>query len=1319
MRSAVSAILSAPAPESNMSHPDYRQTAHDHAALLIMVRHLGSKLNTRNFSRLYERISKQNSFRIKDSSGSVRTISARFIKSYPIENNEWGDFQTHRRVLGLICVGECTNTQEVSELSKIHESLRSKFSGTLYDSCCLFLGLQHDGTPYVMSAVEHSPKEKQQPVLSKDQESSSMSSKTHSTPTESYLPSCSDAEGPRSSGISDHDSFDETPTAMNISNIASKVVSHPSRTLYYPSLDKCVTLETDLQDFVSSLFWVLESKRLVSIGNIDKEKQPFLCAPFERKDLIGMDLESRTHRKRCIGRWRKQVGDLSLQSGLIAEALEHYQAAADVLRPANDWLWLAGAFEGLCAASITLLYPHLRRPTAIQRNGSLTGEGFNGRIRSNSSGAGVRSLPPDIDTHQHFLKNRLKFKHALGPDEVIEKYHEAVVHYSKYRNAGVIETEASIKAVHVLIEQRKYLSAAEFLQNVVFINLHLSDEEKIQRFTALSELYNQLGFKRKSSFFRRVSAMRCVAPMTTLQPNWTLCYQLLFESIGGFKLSLDPGVLSYEHANGWPALQVQILQELTGTARRLGNVPLAIRHASLLVHLLLIQQQQAGTAAILSNQEQAEMAKQLEQLSQRSETPLHPGPLALENGTIIPPVSLTLLPKIASFKLQPPGAVLAAQRLVPEDEINNGPFLFTPIQFGSFRKQPTRKTQVEMDFQWVEGDRCEVIMLVINPSAYELRVSNIQLLTEDVEFEPETTSVILPPTLDPKTTAPTPVILSGIPRKPGLLKIVGYSMTVLGLKNHCKLKSAMPLMGSSFFSIHVVPALPRLSVQIATPNHNLITTSESQSVSAASSVQLYAGQGTECNLSLVNTSEASVESFDLELVHANRLSSNQVFSVSIDNLKAQLPWQPGTAVSVTVYVQGASDFLMPAMNDCLTNLHSADDSASLPSLSGPPSIFSRLSSHTGVTGSPRNKAKRAESLVSVRSGASSVRSGGSSNLRVAECHSNSHVAPRTVAALLKLQYSGGPGYTAGFCRSTSVALTVEILPSVIITKWDVLPAETPSHCYLVLDILNATQHEMELQYSSCKHIAIEAQDTCRIPVPVERCPLVKLAHVYTESDLNPEQQLEKIAKICCEHVSSLVELKWSISGVNQSSCTSTADGTEYNSPRPIKGKASLSSLRIASSMLDLLHIPPIQLEIELNQETWSAERAEFVCSVGDVLDVTVNLFNALSKFLGPLNLQIAVYQDLQNGTFHRRLDTRLLTIGSDRAVVGKMDPNSSYKHNCGIIFFTPGNYKLDVVCSLQISTQHRESKFNMSYDPTHEQHIWKFVPSVEIIVSEP
>ena len=49
---------------------------------------------------------------------------------------------------------------------------------------------------------------------------------------------------------------------------------------------------------------------------------------------------------------------------------------------------------------------------------------------------------------------------------------------------------------------------------------------------------------------------------------------------------------------------------------------------------------------------------------------------------------------------------------------------------------------------------------------------------------------------------------------------------------------------------------------------------------------------------------------------------------------------------------------------------------------------------------------------------------------------------------------GGPGYLAGKCRESSITLTVDIFPSVIITKWDVLPAETPSHCYLVLGIIN-------------------------------------------------------------------------------------------------------------------------------------------------------------------------------------------------------------------------------------------------------------------------
>lgn len=33
---------------------------------------------------------------ISDSSGQVRDIWVRFVRDYPVENNDWGDFQTHR-----------------------------------------------------------------------------------------------------------------------------------------------------------------------------------------------------------------------------------------------------------------------------------------------------------------------------------------------------------------------------------------------------------------------------------------------------------------------------------------------------------------------------------------------------------------------------------------------------------------------------------------------------------------------------------------------------------------------------------------------------------------------------------------------------------------------------------------------------------------------------------------------------------------------------------------------------------------------------------------------------------------------------------------------------------------------------------------------------------------------------------------------------------------------------------------------------------------------------------------------------------------------
>lgn len=58
-------------------------------------------------------------------------------------------------------------------------------------------------------------------------------------------------------------------------------------------------------------------------------------------------MESRNNKKRCMGRVTKNLADLTLQSGLVADSLSLYHNSAEILKSVNDWLWLAAAKEGI------------------------------------------------------------------------------------------------------------------------------------------------------------------------------------------------------------------------------------------------------------------------------------------------------------------------------------------------------------------------------------------------------------------------------------------------------------------------------------------------------------------------------------------------------------------------------------------------------------------------------------------------------------------------------------------------------------------------------------------------------------------------------------------------------------------------------------------------------------------------------------------------------------------------------------------------------------------------------------------------------------
>lgn len=70
-------------------------------------------------------------------------------------------------------------------------------------------------------------------------------------------------------------------------------------------------------------------------------------------------MESRNNKKRCMGRVTKNLADLTLQAGLVPEALSLYNSAGEILKSVNDWLWLGAAKEGYISTSSVTFTHHI------------------------------------------------------------------------------------------------------------------------------------------------------------------------------------------------------------------------------------------------------------------------------------------------------------------------------------------------------------------------------------------------------------------------------------------------------------------------------------------------------------------------------------------------------------------------------------------------------------------------------------------------------------------------------------------------------------------------------------------------------------------------------------------------------------------------------------------------------------------------------------------------------------------------------------------------------------------------------------------------
>ncbi|XP_060554230.1 trafficking protein particle complex subunit 9-like [Ruditapes philippinarum] len=1230
-----------------METVDYSQTAEDHQTFLVLIKPTGKLLSWKHFSRCWDRICQLDCVAVP---GQKRDMYIRYKRAYTKESNEWGDFQAHRKAMGLISIGRCSTEAEFEELFESYKKEKERYADTLYNSRLVVFGMNTDGTEINEQQQKSFMIEGMSPPLTFkiDSEKSETTDRSDCDKGDGTIT----PENKKSNGqVGDAEQLDDplrksldentemskkvengtgspkkelNDTSSQITFIRQKtekvdksiesvkqsVTRTPSNNslrdkpgsevVFYPSVDMCDGLEESVREFVTSLFFVLEGKRLDrSFERLDKSQ--LLCAPFEKKDFVGVDPDTKSYKKKCQGRLRKHLADLSLLAGLPGEAMLHYSTAIDILKPVNDWLWMAGCYEGLCAASVVTTLRNSQM-TTIRRNQSFS-------VKRGVAGLEKPKPGSKIHSYSNGLQElpEVTSKSGLNPDDMIEKYKDALMFYSKYKNAAVIEMEASFKACRVLLLHRKYLQASDFLQNVVYINLQLSDEDRINRYSTLSTLYAQIGFKRKASFFKRVAAMQCVAPQNP-KPNWVVCHQLLVQALEGYRIYLDPSDSTTKpgYMNGWPVLQMRVLHELIYSARRMGNVSLAIRYMTILLHTQL---------QYMTVQEKRELVASLENFTSQHEGTTQP--LALDSGVIVPHVPLLTLPLVKSFKLMPLQNHLEPKKLQSVQVVPDNVFIFTPLNIGA---TDTGALKTHMDFKWVEGDMAEVQLQVSNPMPDELKLSQITLITEGVEIE----SVPTAPSIPAESGSYLVKILVR-PTSTGDLKILGYSTKVYGAKSNCRLRDCATFP-ESFFTVTVIPALPQINLTSSLPKSaNFLSFGEEFNMVTSATAVLYMGQSSECTVTLQNSGKLPVElvNVSLESTRDNKDYVCDVFKWNKENIDSQLPLQVSQLLCFNLAINAVGEFLL-------------------------------------------------SSKGCVKTSSDSLNRGISLEGKVYDVHL------QVVETILKVEYSGRPGVDEEFCRCCSIAFSVDILPSVVFHKWDVMLSESSDHCYLLFDLQNISDHDLEIHHSN-QCVYLKHEQIKRICIEIERSE-PKLF----DGDVHSSVQFSQF-------LATFVDIRWEIVSFQSNKHTIVHDViqkvwdkislTLVQPSLSVSGKVCIDNLLWTPEQQQLVYISPVSWDVRLNGQLISPLHiGSLEYKLGQMVKVDVEVNVKPESDLENDDAVLTVYccQHCDNGTVNYNTDNYVCTIGSQALVIPKISVEDTISHSCMFMFTCSGFYKFEI-----------------------------------------
>ncbi|CAB3410328.1 unnamed protein product [Caenorhabditis bovis] len=1053
-------------------------------------------------------------------------------------------------------------------------------------------------------------------------------------------------------------------------------IKHQER-ICYPSMDEAIELEKAIRDLMNAIYIVIEMKRVdVAFERNQSVHCPSL--PNESRWQVGVENKaSKTYKKKCLGRCRKQHADFCLLTGLPQLAVEAYDAAIENLKAAQDHLWLAAAYDGW-ASSVCIMHaeqlgemnfgafqrvasmhsmfniPAVESCHVLQsrgadslcvsndntatspnghkrhhsdehvRTGSSLSNGTHNESFGNESGIVSNGSSPSLKDEVPKPKKVLnpiasllgeKSREKKTKEEIIGTFKNAVEEYSKFTFAGWLEYETVMRAIVYLILERDYIALEQFHRD--YTGKYLDDLNTFMD--------------------HHMKAQICLNSATMYKEIGFLRKQAFYARLSVlFELHITDGRqrTATDYKNVYPVL----FKTLDGYGislgsmhdlhdKKLGPEKLQIK----CLHEIFTAANRAGhrDAAIrhlcfllqvyfpyLEPTMATRLFDDLDNLVKQSPTVHHLNhSLSIEDGKIlIPPLQLTRFPII-----QNPKVVSLPTHFAPKivSHSQSSIFIYTP-----------RFSDKSDTLLWVADCPCEVEVIVRNLCAKELVMRDLCLLADGVRFEPVQARLILPPS-DPNNDHDGAVIrLLGYPREEGDLFITGYSCNVFGLINICKFQSSN--QKPNRIRVRVLPKLAEVRMESTLPRAPIGENDDEPSAEA----RVFSGQRIDHTITIYNDSDIPVKFCEIRFEQPLVQGGPPLISLDSVDLDSNLFIKNDES-------QDNICFPLAPRESRIVKFHifGIDPTATAHDLSDNEKVLESVVPLASTQAIPNPDLEPTDMDTIPYTG------------RLLTCEF-------AVRYHSDIENVGHEVYE----RKRTLPIAVAIIPAVTVSAWHVLPGDTPFSRYIVVDVTNSTDHDAELVYSGNRRMNVLPKETCRVPILCPCCSDIACGAFYQAqqkgSSMMQKIETERLRQILERHVARHFDIRWSIPTLK------------------LEGHVPIGSLLSSVSLLKQLVLPAISLDFIINGNPYMSED-DISVGIGQAVTVKVLIISSQpDPFKGILSLDCE--QEISHQLGSSNASHYIILAGAKKTpfLVEKNEDIQKYSVDFELIFLVEGSFRV-------------------------------------------